>query len=226
MATGRQLEKKASKKSDLPLKERLIKAMGHNLRVRILAYMNDRPWSPRELADELDEGLSQVSYHVKVLHDFALIELVRTEPRRGAVAHYYSAVHRAFMPSSITKKFPKSGRRSMIVETIEDANMDVAASLESGKFDERDDYHVSYTPGNLDAIACEAAEKLADKHVEDFLQLGAESAERVANGESEGPLIPTSVSILVFGSERAEKEKPPSKKPRRASRERAKSELK
>lgn len=222
MATGRQLKKKASKKSDLPLKERLIKAMSHNLRVRILAYMNDRPWSPRELADELDEGLSQISYHVKVLNDFALIELVKTEPRRGAVAHYYRATHRAFMPSSVTKKFPKSGRRLMIVETIEDANMDVAASLESGKFDKRDDYHVSYTPGNLDAIACKAAEKLADKLVEDFLQLGADSAERVANGESEGPLIPTSVSILVFGSEQAAKEKSPSKKPRRASRKRAK----
>lgn len=215
MAAKRQLAKKKGNKSGLSLKERLIKAMGHNLRVRILAYMNDRDWSPRELADELDEGLSQVSYHVKVLHDFELIELVRTEPRRGAVAHYYRATHRAFMPSSITKKFPKSGRRSMIVETIEDANMDVAASLESGRFDERDDYHVSYTPGNLDAIACKAAEKLADKHVEDFLQLGAESAERIANGESEGPLIPISVSILVFGSEGAEKEKAPSRKSRK-----------
>lgn len=222
MATGRQVKKKARKKSDLPLKERLIKAMGHSLRVRILAYMNDRPWSPRELADELDEGLSQISYHVKVLHDFELIQLVRTEPRRGAVAHYYKATARAFMPSSITKKFPKSGRRSMIVGTIEDANMDVAASLESGKFDERDDYHVSYTPGNLDAKAREAAEKLADKLVEDFLQLGAESAERVVNGEGEDPLIPTSVSILVFGSEQAEREKSPSKKPRKARRKRSK----
>lgn len=218
MATKRQAKKKG-KKADLPLKERLIKAMSHNLRVRILAYMNDRPWSPRELADELDEGLSQISYHVKVLKDFELIELVKTEPRRGAVAHYYRATHRAFMPSSVTKKFPKSGRRMMIVETIEDANKDVAASLESGKFDERDDYHVSYTPGSLDAKARETAEKLADKHVEDFLQLGAESAERVANGESEGPLIPTSVSILVFGSEQAEKEKP---QKQRASRKRAK----
>jgi len=217
MAAKRQPTKKKVKKSDLPLSERLVKAMSNKLRVRLLAYLNDRPWSPRELADELDEGLSQVSYHIKVLRDFALIELIKTEPRRGAVAHYYSAVHRAFMPSSITKKFPKSGRRMMIVETIEDANADVAASLESGQFDARDDYHVSYTPGYLDAKARAVAEKRADEHVEDFLQLVAESAARVANGESDGELIPTSVSILVFGSERAEQEKPLSKrKPRKA----------
>lgn len=212
MAAKRQQTGKASKKQDLSLKQRLIKAMSHNLRVRILAYMNDRPWSPRELSRELGEGLSQVSYHVKVLKDFELIELVKTEPRRGAVEHFYRAVVRAFMPSSVTKKFPKSGQRLMILETIEDVDMDVAASLESGRFDERDDYHVSYTPADFDAKACEDAEKLADKFVEDFLGLGGEAAVRRKNGESDGEHFPVSASVLVFGSERAEKEKSPSRK--------------
>jgi DNA-binding transcriptional ArsR family regulator len=208
-------KKKAGKKPQLTPRQKFMKAMSHNLRVRILAYMNDRPWSPRELSYELDEGLSQVSYHVKVLHDFELIELVKTEPRRGAVAHYYRAVERAFMPSSITKTFPKSGRRLMIVETIEDANMDVAASLASGRFDARDDFHVSYTPGDVDGKGCEDSEKLADKFVEDFLQIVADSATRRANGEGDGEHIPVSASLLVFGSEQAEKEKSPSRKPRR-----------
>jgi DNA-binding transcriptional ArsR family regulator len=210
-----QQKKKASKKSDLTPRQKFMKAMSHNLRVRILAYMNDRPWSPRELSYELDDGLSQVSYHVGVLRDFGLIELVKTEPRRGAVEHFYRACERAFMHSSITKHYPKSGRRLMIVETIEDANMDVAASLASGRFDARDDYHVSYTPADLDGKACEDSEKLADKFVEDFLQLAVESAGRRAKGEGDGEHIPVSASVLVFGSEQAEKEKAPSRKPRR-----------
>jgi DNA-binding transcriptional ArsR family regulator len=189
--------------------------MAHPLRVHILAYMNDRPWSPSELADELAEGLSQVSYHVKVLKDFELIEMTKTEPRRGAVEHYYKAIERVFMPSSITKQLPKSAQRGMFMDTIEDTNKDVAASLKSGRFDERDDYHVSYTPADLDGIACEAAEKLADKFVEDFIELGAEAAKRRANGEGDGEHFPTSAAVLVFGSERAEKEKAPSRKPRK-----------
>jgi len=103
----------------------------------------------------------------------------------------------------------------MIVETIEDANMDVAASLASGRFDARDDYHVSYTPGSVDGKGCEDAETLADKFVDDFLQIVADSATRRANGEGDGKHIPVSASVLVFGSEQAEKEKAPSRKPRK-----------
>jgi DNA-binding transcriptional regulator GbsR (MarR family) len=209
----------AGREKKLTLKQTLIKAMAHPLRVRILAYMNDRPWSPNELSNELAEGLSQVSYHVKVLKDFELIEMTKTEPRRGAVEHYYKAIERVFMPSSITKQFPKSAQRGMFVDTMEDTNKDVVASLKSGRFDARDDYHVSYTPADLDNQACEEAEKLADKFVEDFIQLGADSAERRANGEGGGEHIPTSAAVLVFGSEQAEKEKSPSRKPRKTKRQ-------
>src|SRR6476646_198858 len=151
--SGKQAEG-APKKKKLSLKQRFIKAMAHPLRVRILAYMNDRAWSPNELSNELAEGLSQVSYHVKVLKDFELIEMTKTEPRRGAVEHYYRAIERVFMPSSITKQFPRSAQRGMFVDTMEDANKDVVASLKSGRFDKRGDYHVSYTPADLDGLAC------------------------------------------------------------------------
>lgn len=207
--------KKEKVEKKLTLKQRLIKAMAHPLRVRLLAYMNDRPWSPSELAEELVEGLSQVSYHVKVLRDFELIEMSNTEPRRGAVEHFYRAVERVFMPSTITKQFPKSAQRCMFIDTMEDTNADVVASLKSGRFDARPDYHVSYTPADFDSLACEMAEKLADKFVEDFIQLGAESAQRRTKGEGVGEHIPTSAAVLVFGSEQAEKEKSPSRKPRR-----------
>ncbi len=199
----------------LTLKQRLLKAMAHPLRVRILAYLNDRPWSPSELANELAEGLSQVSYHVKVLRDFELIEMTKTEPRRGAVEHYYRAIERVFMPSSITKQFPKSAQRGMFVGTLEDANKDIAASLKSGRFDERPDYHVSYTPADFDTLSCEAAERLADKFVEDFIQLGVDAANRRIKNEGDCEHIPTSAAVLVFGSEQAEQEKAPSRKPRK-----------
>ena len=76
-----------------------MKALSHPLRVVILDYMNERDWSPREIEKETGVGLSQVSYHVKVLKDFEMIELTKTAPRRGAVEHYYRAVERAFVSS-------------------------------------------------------------------------------------------------------------------------------
>jgi DNA-binding transcriptional ArsR family regulator len=205
--------KKAAKKGREPLDQRLIKGLAHPLRVRILAFMNDRPWSPRELSDELNEGLSQISYHVKVLKDFKLIELTHTEPRRGAVEHYYIAVQRVFIPGGMAKQIPKSGRRVMFGDVMKEIDKDIGSSLKSGRFDARDDYHVSWTPADLDDQGCKDAEELADSFVEDFLKIEAASAKRRAESEDGGEHIPTSAAVLVFGSERGEQKKAPSRKP-------------
>lgn len=206
------LQQKAKEKQKLSLKERLLKALQHPLRAKILAYMNDRAWSPRELQRELDEGLSQVSYHVKVLADFELIELIGTEPRRGAVEHFYRAVERAFIPSDMAKHIPKSGQRIIGDDILEEIDKDIGASLKSGKFYARDDWHTSWTPADLDDQGCKDAEKLADEFVERFLEIEAESATRRAQGKGDGEHIATSAAVLVFGSERGEKKKAPSRK--------------
>ena len=70
----------------------LLVALRHPLRRRILREMGeDRAISPRELSEKLDEPLSNVSYHVRVLADCAVVTLVRTQPVRGSMQHFYSA---------------------------------------------------------------------------------------------------------------------------------------
>jgi DNA-binding transcriptional ArsR family regulator len=68
----------------------LLIALKHPLRRGILRRMAGRKSvSPRELAISLDQPLSNVSYHVRVLADRAAITLVNTEPRRGSMQHFY-----------------------------------------------------------------------------------------------------------------------------------------
>ena len=76
--------------SKLPSSE-AAKAVGHPLRARILEALAGEPRSPNELAVEFGEPLGNVSYHVTVLRDLGMVELVDTAPRRGAVEHYYRA---------------------------------------------------------------------------------------------------------------------------------------
>ena len=71
--------------------QRLIKALGHPLRMSVLAILNARVASPSELAKELGEPLGNVAYHVKILEETGAIELVRTAPVRGALEHFYRA---------------------------------------------------------------------------------------------------------------------------------------
>ena len=104
MPRRRSTNKKASNggASHLPVlvDTRLVKALDHVLRQHILLAAVQGPVSPKQLSKLLNEGLSQVSYHVKVLHEDCeeMIELVHTEPRRGAVEHYYRASAKTLLP--------------------------------------------------------------------------------------------------------------------------------
>lgn len=75
----------------------LFTALGHPLRRRILRQMigKKRETSPRELAIGLDEPLSALSYHVRVLAECGAIKLVRTKQIRGSTQHFYRPAVRA-----------------------------------------------------------------------------------------------------------------------------------
>ena len=74
--------------------ENRIKAMSHPLRASILRTLTERTASPAEMARELEEELSNVSYHTKQLVEFECAELVSTRPVRGALEHFYRATER------------------------------------------------------------------------------------------------------------------------------------
>jgi DNA-binding transcriptional ArsR family regulator len=75
----------------------LFTALGHRLRRRILRKMIavGGEISPRELAIALDEPLSALSYHVRVLAECEAIKLVRTKQIRGSTQHFYRPAVRA-----------------------------------------------------------------------------------------------------------------------------------
>src|SRR5688572_32313716 len=70
---------------------RIAKALAHPLRARILQRLGERVSSPNDLAAELGAPLGVVSYHVRMLRDYDCVELVRTQPRRGALQHFYKS---------------------------------------------------------------------------------------------------------------------------------------
>ena len=68
----------------------LLAALRHPTRRQILRLMaSEEAISPRELAILLEQPLSNVSYHVRVLADCEAVCLVRTIPVRGSMQHFY-----------------------------------------------------------------------------------------------------------------------------------------
>jgi DNA-binding transcriptional ArsR family regulator len=159
---------------------RLAKALAHPLRVQLLAALNEGVASPNELAKKLGEPLTNVSYHVRMLHDLGCIELVETEPRRGALEHYYRAVMRPFFGERDWKRLPKNARNSISDAVLQLVWEDAAAAIKGGLFDERDDRHLSRSVLAVDEQGWGDLQELLAETLDRAMEIQAESASRVS----------------------------------------------
>jgi DNA-binding transcriptional ArsR family regulator len=201
---GRTASKARKGKSDELVDSRLMKALTDPRRVRVLSILNERVASPKELAEEFGESLSGVAYHFKVLRNFGLIELEKTEPRRGAVEHYYRATHRALVPDDAWKALSAKTKRGIADDIMENVIGDVAGSVEAGVFGKRDGVHISWTPLILDEEAWRAFSALLEETLERTFDLQAEATERLnANGEGESSAVSATLAMIGFESARA-----------------------
>lgn len=66
------------------------RALAHPVRAQIFTELEKRPASPSQLAHAVGESVGVVSYHVRVLAEAGLAELVGTVPKRGALQHFYA----------------------------------------------------------------------------------------------------------------------------------------
>jgi DNA-binding transcriptional ArsR family regulator len=77
--------------AETPDEGELIGALRHPLRRKILRTLaNEKELSPSQLSDLLDEPLSNVSYHVRILAKSGAVKLVDTQPVRGSIQHFYA----------------------------------------------------------------------------------------------------------------------------------------
>src|SRR4029079_14279006 len=85
---------------------RIAKALAHPLRARILQRLGERVASPGDLAVELEAPLGVVSQRVRMRGEYECVEVVRTEPRRGALQHFYRATARPRLDEQQWRELP------------------------------------------------------------------------------------------------------------------------
>jgi DNA-binding transcriptional ArsR family regulator len=118
------------------LDQSLIKALAHPLRWRIVEVLTERgEASPVELARLLDQPLATISHHTRVLRDLQCIELTRTEPRRGAIEHYYRVLMPAFFDDEQWAQVPAMLRRGLAAQVFRRIVEEAAAAGAAGAFD-------------------------------------------------------------------------------------------
>jgi DNA-binding transcriptional ArsR family regulator len=195
MAPTRTTKRGKSRKKDDVLDERIVKAISHPIRHKVLLLLNDRVASPNEIANEIGESLGRVSYHVRQLAEVGAIELVRTEPRRGAVEHFYRATARAWFSDADWAQLPRTTRRGIFGEHLNRIGSDVLEAADGNGFDHLQ-AHVSYTLLDLDEEGMGEVSELLSETLERALQIHADAAaRRLDSGED---AIPTELAVLHF----------------------------
>jgi DNA-binding transcriptional ArsR family regulator len=192
---GATKDKASKEKFGRSTHQQLVKGLNHPLRVECLTVLSQRVASPREIAEALDDDLSNVSYHVRVLSELGLIELIREEPVRGAVAHFYKAVERPLLSRADWEILSPEVQKAISSYGWDVLIDDATKSIESGTFDNRPDRILARTRLLLDSEGFARLSQATEELLQTVLEEQAASAER-RNRTGEKPIHAVAATAL------------------------------
>jgi DNA-binding transcriptional ArsR family regulator len=132
-----------------PEDRRLARLIAHPLRHRLLWEYASQVTSPSRIAAVLGERVNVVSYHTNVLLQAGLLDLVRTERRRGATEHFYRSHVLGAIEDDDWSRLPVPARRMAVRRVLDVIVRDLGDAVPLGGMDDPT-MHVSRTFLTLD----------------------------------------------------------------------------
>jgi DNA-binding transcriptional ArsR family regulator len=166
--------------------ENRIKAMSHPLRAAVLRILAERTASPAEMARELGEELSNVSYHTKQLVEFECAELVSTRPVRGALEHFYRATERHLIDTEEWDEIDPVVAEDIICEVQQKMLDDFVASVRAKLIGADKEFHLTRSPLVLDAEGLQEALEVHERTRLELEEIAARSAARLVESREQG----------------------------------------
>lgn len=180
----------------------LATAVAHPTRVRVLTVLNDRIASPKELAEEIDESLNNVAYHIEILKELGCIELVKAEPSAGGrvVEHFYRAIQRSYFDAEAWEQLGEKERHAVSSTLMRLASEDINEAIAKGTFYDPDDNHISRTPLVVDQLGWDEVTAALDGVLSVLLRIPEAVAKRAEDADSEVETMSIKVEIIQFRS--------------------------
>lgn len=72
----------------------------YRLKILKVIHKSETEMTVKQIATVLDQAPNKVHYHVKKLHDFGVLDLVRTENINGIIAKFYKTTYNGYMIGS------------------------------------------------------------------------------------------------------------------------------
>lgn len=188
-------------KRDARIDQELVKALSHPIRVEILEALQGRVASPTELSQEIDESLGVISYHAKTLVKCGCLELVHTEPRRGAIEHFFGLAPRSSIGHQDWRRAPLAVREKITAAALETFIETAAKALEDGAIDRRDETVLTWMPLTVDEAGWSEIAKIMEKASRLVARAHERSGKRLEGAE--GLSIVVGLAAFEAGKRRA-----------------------
>ena len=175
---------------------RLVKALAHPLRIRILALLDRREASAAQLAQELEASVGAVTDHMRAMERVGLVNLVKKLPNRAASEQPYTAVEMPAVSGTAWEQVPLIVRRAAIDNALSQISAFASAAANVGGFD-RGSSHLTRTELHLDEQGWREVSDRVVEPLSDAEQIEAASQERLRSGESQRA-ISAGLVVLFF----------------------------
>jgi DNA-binding transcriptional ArsR family regulator len=181
-----------------PIDQRLVRALSHPLRVRILEVLTEQVASPNWLSERLEANLSHVAYHTRTLDRCGCLDLVDTAQRRGATEHFYKAAPGSFVGNRIWRRVPQSVRGGITGASLQTFMDKAIAALEAGRIDEREDTVLNWMPLLLDETGWEEVAGILEEANDRVLAAQKRSDGRLIDAKARRDAISAVVALAGF----------------------------
>ena len=112
-----------------------VKIFAHPLRSKIVEAFADKPRTAKQVAEIIGQKPTKLYHHVEALERVGLIELVRTQKKRGTLEKYYRTVAKRFSIDCRLFEAKKNGKemlgefRAMIQTMFENTVQEINESI-------------------------------------------------------------------------------------------------
>jgi DNA-binding transcriptional ArsR family regulator len=166
-------------------------AVGHRIRVEILAILHERDASANELARSVGQPLSTVTHHVGELLKAGSIEIARSEKVRSVNQHFYRVAGTAFMSDEEMGAISEEARQKISMMVLQALTAEALAAFWNGKLTSDPRVCLLWSWFNVDN---RGRDEIADEQARSWTRIcairDASDARRAGSGEE-------AVSVLV-----------------------------
>lgn len=178
---------------------RLVKALAHPLRVRILGLLESRTMTPKAIAAELGMRLENVSYHVRILRDFGFIKLERKKQVRGAIEHHYRAVARPRITTQAWTDLPAVVQDAMTRANLSHLMEMLGSAAEQDGF-ARAETQLTHRHLLVDGLGYTEASIAMAEVFNELTRIERDAAHRIRMGAAQGEETRVIAAALLFNA--------------------------